>query len=335
MSTSVVTSGMAMPLPMLHPRAGVTVVIAAWRAAGSIGRSVASALAQPEAVEVVVVDDASNDGGATIAAAKAADDGSGRLIVMQVEQNSGPARARNVAIANSKAPWICVLDSDDFMEPGRLAALLALTARGYDFIADDLLQTSDQGDFSVRRPMWFSDGAEPVDVSLAYFLRANLPRTDRWRRELGFIKPLMRRDFLDRYNIRYDETMRLGEDYDLYLRALAAGARFRLIPAAGYIAVMRPDSLSARHDRKDLVAFHASDLRLLAMDCLTDEEAKLLRAHRMSTERRIATIDFMGSLKTGRVFRALSILLREPKQTAHVLNSLAAAIGSRLSRGKK
>ena len=41
------------------PARSVTVVIAAWRAAATIGRAVASALAQPEAAEVVVVDDAS------------------------------------------------------------------------------------------------------------------------------------------------------------------------------------------------------------------------------------------------------------------------------------
>jgi len=64
----------------------VTVVIAAWRADGTIGRAVASALAQPEAAEVVVVDDASGDDGATLAAARAADDGTGRLIVLALEK---------------------------------------------------------------------------------------------------------------------------------------------------------------------------------------------------------------------------------------------------------
>lgn len=120
-------------------RREVTVVIAAWRASGTIGRAVASALAQPEAAEVVVVDDASNDDGATLAAARAADDGTGRLIVLELEKNAGPSTARNTALRASKAAWIAVLDSDDIMQPGRLAKLLALSQAGYELIADDLL----------------------------------------------------------------------------------------------------------------------------------------------------------------------------------------------------
>src|SRR5262245_43042967 len=77
----------------------VAIVIAAWRASATVGRAVASALAQRETAEVVVVDDASNDGGATLAAARAADDGSGRLKVIELAANGGPSRARNVAIA--------------------------------------------------------------------------------------------------------------------------------------------------------------------------------------------------------------------------------------------
>ena len=34
----------------------------------------------------------------------------------------------------------------------------------------------------------------------------------------------MRRAFLERHGLAYDETMRLGEDYDLYARALSLDA---------------------------------------------------------------------------------------------------------------
>lgn len=334
LSTYLVPTDSVSPATVLHPAQGVAVIIAAWRAQATIGRAVASALAQPEAVEVVVVDDCSGDNGATLAAARAADDGSGRLTVASLDRNSGPARARNTAIEMSEAPWICVLDSDDFMEPGRLAALLALTSRGYDFIADDLLQTEENTDLTQRRAMWFDDGAEPVDVSLSFFLRANLPQPSRQRRELGFIKPLMRREFLDRHKLRYDEAMRLGEDYDLYIRSLANGCRFHLIPAAGYISVMRADSLSARHSRRDLVAYHASDLRLLATGKLTPEEESLVRQHRFSTEKRIAWLDFMVYLKAGHVFRAAGILLKDIRQTAYVLNAFTITAFNWLTRAE-
>ena len=191
-------------------RREVTVVIAAWRASGTIGRAVASALAQPEAAEVVVVDDASNDDGATLAAARAADDGTGRLIVLELEKNAGPSTARNTALRASKAAWIAVLDSDDFMQPGRLAKLMLLGNDGYDLIADDLKQVEDGADIATARPMWFDLGEVAyIDVPLGFFGNALIPQRGRARRELGFIKPLMRRAFLERHALSYEESMRL------------------------------------------------------------------------------------------------------------------------------
>lgn len=75
---------------------------------------------------------------------------------------------------------------------------------------------------------------------------------------MGFIKPLMRRSLLDKNGITYQEVMRLGEDYELYTRALAHGARLVVAPAQGYISV-RAGSLSARHSENDLM--HLRDCR--------------------------------------------------------------------------
>jgi succinoglycan biosynthesis protein ExoU len=310
------------------------VIIAAWRAAGTIGRAVSSALAQPETAEVIVVDDASGDAGATLSAARAADDGSGRLTAIALETNGGPARARNAAIAASRSAWVCVLDSDDYLEPGRLATLLT-SANGYDFIADDLIQVTDGADRATGRPLWFTDNPAPRDVSLAFFVETNIPRASRYRRELGFLKPMMRRAFLDQHDIRYDEAMRLGEDYDLYVRALAAGARFRLIPAAGYVSVMRGDSLSARHSRKDLAALEAADRRLLATAKLSPDEQRVVRAHAFSTKKKIAWIDFIENLKAKRVARAAGVVVKDPRLAPHLGGGLMKIAGKRLPGGGK
>lgn len=304
-------------------RRDVTVVIAAWRAAGTIGRAVASALAQPEAAEVIVVDDASGDEGATLAAARAADDGSGRLKVLALETNSGPARARNTAIRASVAPWITVLDSDDFMEPGRLAKLLVLADTGYDLIADDLKQVAEGADVSTAREMWFDPGQkEPIDIPLSFFIDALIPKHGRVRRELGFIKPLMRRAFLERHGLSYDESMRLGEDFDLYARALLNGGKMRLAPWTGYVSVMRRNSLSLNHSRKDILGFEASKDRLLASGKLSREEERLVRKLRANTHARIVWIDVMAAAKGGNAFRAAGLVLKNPGQAPHIIRTL-------------
>ncbi len=315
----------------------VTVVIAAWRAAGTIGRAVASALAQPEAAEVVVVDDASGDDGATIAAARAADDGSGRLTVLAQPKNAGPSAARNVAISASKADWIAILDSDDFMEPGRLAKLTALSGAGYDLIADDLLQTPEGQPVSAGKVLWFRTDQAPhdkngVDVSFGMFIDSNITRASRMRRELGFLKPLVRRSFLATHALSYDESMRLGEDYDLYARALSLGATMRLIPWTGYVSVMRGNSLSLNHGRPELAALEASDTRLLASGRLSATDRKLVDQHRFSTRSRIAWIDFMAALKGGKPLHAASVMLKDVRQLPYVTRGLARMVAGRFGK---
>jgi len=316
-------------------RRDVAIVIAGWRAAGVIGRAVASGLAQPEAAEVVVVDDASGDDGATLMAARAADDGTGRLKVIALPVNSGPSAARNAAIRASTSPWIAILDSDDYMEPGRLAKLVTLTDAGYDLVADDLLQTPEGQPASAGKPLWFRDDPTPVDISFGMFIDSNITRASRLRRELGFLKPLVRRAFLDQHGLSYDESMRLGEDYDLYARMLSYGARMRLVPWCGYVSVMRGDSLSLNHGRKELAALEASDDRLLASGQLSAADATRVRRHRFTTRSRIVWIDFMAALKAGNVFGAAGLVLKDVRQAPYVARGIFRMLAGRFGGRRK
>lgn len=313
-------------------RREVTVIIAAWRAAGTISKAVASALAQPETAEVVVVDDDSCDGEATVKAARAADDGSGRLTVLSLERNSGPARARNVAIRFSKAPWIAVLDSDDFMEPGRFAKLARLRGENIDILADDILQTPEGRPLSEGSPLWFSSDQTPIEVTLDLFFASCISTPKRKRREMGFLKPIMRRAFLEHHALAYDETMRLGEDFDLYSRALLAGARMRLVPWAGYVSVMRSGSLSLVHQRADLVALLASKDRLLASGKLSSAQVSLLKQVKATSKGRLVWVDFVGAIKSGDVMRAIWIMIKDPSQIPYVSRSVLDMV-ARKSRG--
>lgn len=238
----------------------VCVIIAAYNAASTIARAIDSALAERAVAEVMVVDDASTD--ATVAAARACDDGTGRLTVRRLEQNGGPSRARNIAIAESTAPFLAILDSDDFFLPGRFAALIAVP--DWDMIADNIAFIDEGGAQAVDVTTIGARRASPRLLSAAAFVEGCITRADRYKGELGFLKPLLSRAFLDRHALRYDEGMRLSEDYDLYVRALMAGARFRIAAECHYVAVERAGSLSAVHGIKDLTAVEAAATRLLA-----------------------------------------------------------------------
>lgn len=266
----------------------VCIIIAARNAEETIARAVQSALREPEVGEVVVVNDGSSD--ATEARANQADDGTGRLKVIRLWQNRGPAFARNRAIEASTAPFVGILDADDFFIEGRFTNLLA--ADDWDFVADNVAFVA-AGSRSASEPDVARFRADPSFLDLTQFIEGNIARRGAPRGEMGFLKPLMRRSFLDAHGLRYREDMRLGEDFDLYARALARGARYKVLRSCGYGALVRPDSLSGRHRTEDLKRAFEADRSILADGGLSQEEARALRRHERHMRRRYEQRSFL------------------------------------------
>jgi succinoglycan biosynthesis protein ExoU len=238
----------------------VCVIIAAYNAAATIGRAIQSALAEPEVAEVFVIDDCSTD--TTVAAARETDDGTGRLTIASLNANAGPSAARNVAIAESRSPFIAVLDSDDFFLPGRFTALFA--EPDWDIIADNIVFMDERAAVSVDPIAIATHKITQRRLTAATFVEGCITHADRYKGELGFLKAVFRRAFLDEHELRYSENLRLAEDYELYARALMLGARFTVAPGCHYVAVEREDSLSAVHTVRDLTNLEQADRMLIA-----------------------------------------------------------------------
>jgi len=280
----------------------VGVIITAMNAQGSIGRAVASALIQKEVAEVSVVDDASSD--RTAQAARDADDGSGRLKIIVCKQNLGPAAARNLAISQSHAPLIAILDADDFLLADRFSAL-ADPAADWDVSADNIVFASPEVARQFAGKRAFDTGGTAQRLTFEQFVAANISQPDRPRGELGFLKPVIRRSFLEEHGLVYDERMRLGEDFDLYARMLLAGARFRIIASCGYVAVEQATSLSACHTAADLGALVAADERMLARP-LSAKARRVLTIHCEQCAERWHHRSFLDAKREKGLVRALA-----------------------------
>lgn len=288
---------------------GVAVVVAAHNAQDTIRRAVRSALEQEHVCEVIVVDDASRDG--TCAEAHLADDGTGRLAIIPLSENGGPSRARNIALDRSKAPYICVLDSDDYFLPGRIASLLTADEGPWDMLADDIVIVPEEAahaQFSIA-----STDAPPLVLDLATFVSGNISHRTRLRGELGFLKPIIRREFLRNHGLRYDEHLRLGEDYALYTKALMAGARFCVVGARGYVATQRQGSISARHSAQDLERMARFDEQCLAnSSALSAREQAALAAHRTATLNKFRYRAILDTKKAQGLLPAVGMLVSNP-----------------------
>ena len=97
----------------------VSVIIPAKNAAAYIGETIASALAQADVAEVIVVDDGSTDD--TVAIVQAIRDPRLRLMMNDA---SGVSAARNLGARTARGDWLMFLDADDRLRPDAVTTLL-------------------------------------------------------------------------------------------------------------------------------------------------------------------------------------------------------------------
>ncbi len=293
-----------------------SVIIAAYNAEATLARAVHSALAQADVMEVCIVDDCSTDRTRSVAEHLRAIDP--RVKVCVAERNAGPSAARNLAIAQASAPWIAILDADDYMLDGRLAALHRHGGDA-DFIADALVRVV--GDAA---PPPIELKLSPTPLNFTDFVLGNLG-AHIGPLDLGYLKPLFRRAFIVKNGLRYREDMRLGEDYELYARALALGARFLTCAPAGYISVERHGSLSKEHGEADLQRLRDCDDGLASIRPLSADEQRALLRHWNSVDCRLQWRRLISAVKNHDVGAAMSTF-RSPQAAAF----LAARLGEQV-----
>lgn len=192
----------------------VAVIIPAYNRADYIREAIESVLRQSRpADEVIVVDDGSTDNTAEVAASYP-----GVTVIRQ--SNGGVCAARNHAVASATSEWIAFLDHDDAWRADKLELQMAAldAAPGCDVCTCNAVALRSEGD-----PENF--GPPPLHLppsdEIAAGLRGNL------RFPPGTV--VVRRDLLQRVG-GFDTSAHPCEDWDLWLRLIAAGCRFLVVP---------------------------------------------------------------------------------------------------------
>jgi len=182
----------------------VLVIMPAFQAARTVVRAIESVRAQdyPD-WKLIVVDDASDDQTGDLAQSIA--DRDLRIEVLRNQKNLGAAASMNRAWQHADSEYVAVVDADDAVLPNRLAA--------------PLQRFESAPNLSV-----IGGAAHFVDVAQRYLRTVTLPASHEvlYRRRwyaCPFVHPsvTMRRSFLERTK-GYQDGLRLGEDYDLWMR---------------------------------------------------------------------------------------------------------------------
>ena len=228
--------------------------------------------------------------------------------------------------------WLSIFDSDDEMTPDRLERLVRCgEAAGADIVADNLWVFSDidpigaafiHGDWASRS-RW---------IGLAEFINAN--RLYSALPDLGYLKPLLRRAAIDAAALGYDESLRIGEDYDFITRLLARGLKFRFEPAELYRYRKHPGSISHRSRAADFQALLAANDRFAASEIWPADVAGALRRRHSSLETSIVFDRLITDLKAGSVVAAVARALGRPGVWPLMLGPVVARVSRLAARGR-
>ena len=192
----------------------VSVVIPCFNTERYIAATLRAVQAQSGAqLEIIVVDDGSTDGSAALVERDFPD------VRLLRRPNGGVAAARNAGIDAATGDWVAFCDADDIWLPGKLAAQF------------DAMAAAPGCRMSYTAwHVWLSSEPEP-EPGLLDSLAAASGDTARWAGATGWLYPellldcvvwtstvLMQRSLLAETG-GFDTGLRIGEDYDLWLRA--------------------------------------------------------------------------------------------------------------------
>ena len=187
-------------------RPQISVMIGVYNAAPYLGDAIESVLAQDyDPIELIVVDDGSDDGSAEVARAYPE-------VRYFFQENQGNGGARNTAVAAAGGELFAFLDADDRFTPGKLALQKA---------ALDADPSLDMVFGHVREFL-----SPELDEETRNALRPPAPEPMPWTAPNLM---LIRRRSFERVG-PFSSTLRVGVTVDWFARASEAGLRYEILP---------------------------------------------------------------------------------------------------------
>jgi succinoglycan biosynthesis protein ExoO len=299
----------------------VSFVIAAFNAQASLARAIRSALDQRDVtVEVVVVDDCSSDGTLDVARSFPGD----AVRVVALEKNRGPGGARNAGLEAAEGRWIAVLDADDTVYPDRIGRMIRRGEKLETQIVVDNLEVVEET-VDRHKTMFSTVLLESLcEIKLADFIAANLMFENTF--SFGYMKPIFERRFLHQHGLRYDETLRIGEDYILFASALAKGGRCAVEPEVGYSYHVRTGSISRVLERGHVAVMLAADQVFVSAHQLDAAAAAAQVRRTRSLEEAAAFLALVQHLKDRAPLKAIGAALRDLSALRHLRMPIAARL---------
>ncbi len=213
-------------MPNVSPKNLVSVIVPLCNARPHLPACIQSVMDQTSpSWELILVDDGSTDGSGELCDAYAQKDS--RILVIH-QENSGVSAARNKGIRAARGSYTCFMDSDDSIDPSMLADMVAAMEKtGADCIASGL--TYDFAETGDTHPYTVPEGLRKLPLSAEEFRELSEGRMLN-----SHCGKLFRKEILDDYAIRMDESISVLEDGIFVLDYLSRVKSLYYLSTASY-----------------------------------------------------------------------------------------------------
>lgn len=204
----------------------VSIIVPVFNAERFLEGSIGSARNQSHTkLEIICIDDASEDASPTIL--KEYSDLDDRIRVIHLRQNEGVGSARNHGIDAARGRYLFFLDSDDSMPSDALENLLHASRQAeVDMIVGRYLRFENASDVELEEPFRQSTPEVTItDVYTSKFLQS-IP--------VSHCCKLYLRSFLANEHIRYDADLTYGEDQLFQAKSIIRSNKVALIDSIVY-----------------------------------------------------------------------------------------------------
>jgi glycosyltransferase involved in cell wall biosynthesis len=140
-----------------------------------------------------------------------------RIKIYQNSQNIGLTKSLNIGVQLAKGKYIARMDADDVSLPNRLAKQFKYMEEN-----EGVTVVGTLAKYIGRKgivPQHWSPNEEVLKIRMLFY-------------NAGIIHPsaFIRKEFLDRHNIKYDECIKKSQDYALWVDLMKYGGKIKLIP---------------------------------------------------------------------------------------------------------
>jgi glycosyltransferase involved in cell wall biosynthesis len=186
-------------------------------------------------IEHIIIDDASTDDTWNVIRQSKVPN----ITALRLTENKGPAFARNYAIGKCDTDFIFCLDSDDVLFQNSLFSLLTFALeKKADWVYGDVIRGDSELRYQIGKDFFGWNFKKIEDVLIAMFKNEHFFQHSSLFSKTAFDKAG-----------RYDNTLHIEEEFDLFTRMLLCGYFPYYLPSPLYICRIHDNNISKLYSK--------------------------------------------------------------------------------------